>query len=372
MRNERGSALLIVFMFAAIIAIMLYMEMPVAAFEAQRQKEQLLIDRGNEYAHAVKLFVRKTGMYPTSIDQLENTNRMRFLRHRFKDPLTGKDDWRLLHAGPGGMLLDSKVNPINANTQTGSGSSGPSNSIFGSNSSSSFGSNRDTSGDQVQVAQVPQRPPAIAANGGAAGDTSAAGADPTSISPLLAPGQAAQVSNAQPSAPAQASAPTQPGGQPPPQSQSAVQNNPAGVQPGDPNFTPMLRNLLTNPNAPLPQTAASGPFSNSPQMGRIASGGIAGVASIAKGHSIKTVKDQTDYSLWEFYYDPTKDVAAGMPGAIPAAAAPAANSGAAGGNSFTLNSPFTTQPAPNTTAPPPPPSNPPASLPPPNPPPELK
>ncbi len=34
---------------------------------------------------------------------------MRFLRKRFKDPFTGKDDWRLLHAGPGGIIIDSKV-----------------------------------------------------------------------------------------------------------------------------------------------------------------------------------------------------------------------------------------------------------------------
>ena len=39
--RQNGSALLIVFVFAAMIAIMLYKEMPVVAFEAQRQKEQL-------------------------------------------------------------------------------------------------------------------------------------------------------------------------------------------------------------------------------------------------------------------------------------------------------------------------------------------
>ena len=43
------------------------------------------------------------------MEALENTNRMRFLRNRYVDPFTGKDDWRLLHAGPGGIILDSKV-----------------------------------------------------------------------------------------------------------------------------------------------------------------------------------------------------------------------------------------------------------------------
>jgi len=109
MRNEKGSALLIVFVFAAAIAIMLYKEMPVATFEAQRQKEQLLIDRGNEYKRAVKLYVRKFQTFPPSIEALENTNRMRFLRNRYVDPYTGKAEWRLLHAGPGGIIIDSKI-----------------------------------------------------------------------------------------------------------------------------------------------------------------------------------------------------------------------------------------------------------------------
>src|ERR1700740_814584 len=98
---ERGSALLIVFLFAAVLAISLYIEMPSVAFEAKRAKEQLLIDRGTEYAHAVKLFYRKFRSYPASINALENTNRMRFLRHRFKDPITGEENWRLLPARPG-------------------------------------------------------------------------------------------------------------------------------------------------------------------------------------------------------------------------------------------------------------------------------
>ena len=113
--QQKGSALLLVLVFAAVIAIMLYRELPIAAFEAQRQKEELLVSRGNEYKRGVKLFVRKVGRFPSSIDELENTNRMRFLRHRFVDPLTGKDDWRLIHAGPGGIIIDSKVPGTNGN-----------------------------------------------------------------------------------------------------------------------------------------------------------------------------------------------------------------------------------------------------------------
>ena len=145
--GERGSALLIVFVFAAIVLIMLYREMPVAAFEARRQKEELLIDRGNEYKHAIKLYVKKIGQFPPSIDALENTNRMRFLRHKFDDPITGKNDWRLLHAGPNGVIIDSKVQTANAAPGTMPGAnpatqSSAAQSTFGG--SSSFGNNSNT------------------------------------------------------------------------------------------------------------------------------------------------------------------------------------------------------------------------------------
>ncbi len=307
--GERGSALIIVFVFAAVIAIMLYMEMPVAAFEAKRNKEQLLVDRGNEYAHAVKLFVRKFGMYPNSVDQLENTNRMRFLRHKFKDPLTGKDDWRPLHAGPGGQLIDSKVNPIGnplTGNSSGNGSFGSStnsaSSGFGNSGSGSFGSNNAP--PEVVVAPLPQRPPAVSSSGSGGGEVpSASQADQNPTTPLLSPDQAPM--------PGQANGPAsagQPGvGQP-----GAVQ---AGTGTEATNPMQAVRGLLNNPNAATPQAGPGGST-----MGAITSGGFAGVASKAAGHSIKTVNDQSDYSLWEFFYDPTKDpmrgaMGAGQPGA---------------------------------------------------------
>jgi hypothetical protein len=89
--REEGSALLIVFLLAAFAAIMLYKEMPVLVFEAQRQKEQLLVNRGSEYKHAIKLFYVRNHTYPTSLDQLDKFNNVRYIRHRFKDPMTVKD-----------------------------------------------------------------------------------------------------------------------------------------------------------------------------------------------------------------------------------------------------------------------------------------
>src|ERR1019366_7738064 len=112
-RKESGFALLMVFLLAACVAIMLYMEMPRVAFEAERQKELLLIDRGNQFKRAIQVFVTdKTGnpthRYPASIDELESLNNRRYLRRKYVDPMTGKDEWRLIHfSGVPGVFPDS-------------------------------------------------------------------------------------------------------------------------------------------------------------------------------------------------------------------------------------------------------------------------
>jgi len=71
---------------------------------------------------------------------------------------------------------------------------------------------------------------------------------------------------------------------------------------GQPNAAQGLQNLLNGNNTNRP-----GQTPGTATGGTIMSGGIAGVASIAKGISIKTINDQTKYPLWEFYYDPSQD-----------------------------------------------------------------
>ena len=117
-RAESGYAMLLVFLMAALIAIALYSELPRVAFEAQRTKEQLLIERGEQYKRAIQLFVRKMSRYPATIEELENTNNVRFLRKRYIDPMTGKDKWRLIHIN-GGVLTDSIVPKQNPNAPPG-------------------------------------------------------------------------------------------------------------------------------------------------------------------------------------------------------------------------------------------------------------
>ena len=44
-KDQGGYALLMIFLMAAIVALMLYQQLPRVAFESEREKEQLLIDR---------------------------------------------------------------------------------------------------------------------------------------------------------------------------------------------------------------------------------------------------------------------------------------------------------------------------------------
>jgi hypothetical protein len=86
----------------------MYQELPRAAFESARDKEQLLMDRGNQYKRAIQVFYAVNKRYPQEIKDLENTNDKRFLRRRYIDPMTGQDEWRLIHTN-GSFLTDSLV-----------------------------------------------------------------------------------------------------------------------------------------------------------------------------------------------------------------------------------------------------------------------
>ncbi|MFB3916561.1 MAG: hypothetical protein ACE14M_07520 [Terriglobales bacterium] len=88
--GERGYILLTLVLFSVLMLIALATEAPNMAAQARHEREDELIHRGVQYARAVKRYYRKFGAYPASLEQLEETNKMRFLRRRYLDPFTGK------------------------------------------------------------------------------------------------------------------------------------------------------------------------------------------------------------------------------------------------------------------------------------------
>ena len=97
-RSEHGYILLMLMLFIALLAIAAGAVAPTIAFRVKRDREEEMIHRGVQYSRAIRRYVKKTGRYPARLEELENTNNIRFLRKRYKDPVTGKD-FKLLHVG---------------------------------------------------------------------------------------------------------------------------------------------------------------------------------------------------------------------------------------------------------------------------------
>ncbi len=161
----------------ALITIGLLAVLPDLRQQVQRDREEELRHRGNSYMRAIQHFYKKFGRYPSRVEELENTNNIRFLRKRYTDPMsrdpkTGKEkDFKLLHqqdvalnngpvlpgqngpGGPGGLpspggTTPGGLNPLGAQTgglqQT--GAAGGQTSASGDSGNTSTG-NSDASGN---------------------------------------------------------------------------------------------------------------------------------------------------------------------------------------------------------------------------------
>lgn len=149
-QGQRGFALLLVFAMAAVVAITLYMQLPRVAFEAQRDRETILVQRGEEYKRAIELYVRKNNRYPARIEDLEREQDVRYLRRRYKDPLSGKDDWRLIHINAAGQLEDSLVKKAKTDADAKTNSTATAEELTGDeNIAENIAIARQRSGDQV-------------------------------------------------------------------------------------------------------------------------------------------------------------------------------------------------------------------------------
>jgi type II secretory pathway pseudopilin PulG len=106
-QGNRGYAMAALLVGLSVMAVLMSMLLPVWTTMAKREKEAELIFRGNQYARAIGLFQRKfANTPPPTIDVLVE---QRFLRKKYKDPITN-DDFQPLYAnqamtpgGPGGQ-----------------------------------------------------------------------------------------------------------------------------------------------------------------------------------------------------------------------------------------------------------------------------
>jgi type II secretory pathway pseudopilin PulG len=101
MERHEEQGFMLVGLIVAIFFVLLALSVaaPRMAQELRREREVEAVHRGNQYVRAIRLYYRKLGHYPGSMEQLEKTNNIRFLRQQYVDPMTGKADWRLIKVG---------------------------------------------------------------------------------------------------------------------------------------------------------------------------------------------------------------------------------------------------------------------------------
>lgn len=95
----------------SVMAVLMSAAMPVWSQLVKREKEEELIWRGQQYARAIGLFQRKfANTFPPNVDVLVE---QRFLRRKYKDPITGEDFQVIPVTGmpPGAVLPPGTVRP---------------------------------------------------------------------------------------------------------------------------------------------------------------------------------------------------------------------------------------------------------------------
>ena len=101
--GDRGFLMVALLIAMAVVAIWMTAALPSWRQQAQREKEEELIFRGEQYAMAIALFqFKNNNVPPPDIDILVS---QRFLRKKWKDPVTGCD---FLPQGPG--VITSALN----------------------------------------------------------------------------------------------------------------------------------------------------------------------------------------------------------------------------------------------------------------------
>ena len=97
--SEEGYMLIAVMFMLAILLIAMSVAVPKISKQIQRDREVETMRRGKQYVRGIRMYYKKFGAYPTSVDALVQTNQIRFLRKKYIDPTTGKDEWKLIHFG---------------------------------------------------------------------------------------------------------------------------------------------------------------------------------------------------------------------------------------------------------------------------------
>jgi len=246
-QNEHGYVLLTLLLIIALMIIATAAILPSITFNIRRDREEEMIHRGVQYSRAIRAYYKKLGRYPTKLEDLESSNNMRFLRKRYKDPITNQD-FKLLHFGEVKMTFGAGIGGGGINGATSLNGQQP------------FGAQPPAGGN-------PAGSGFLNSGGGLAGSQNAYG-------------QNQNPAGGGPNAPAGGDENSGDAGQP--------QQSPNG-----------------SPQNPQEHPGVTG----QDQLGQTTFGGgpIVGVVSASKKDSIREFNHKKKYKEWQFIYDPATD-----------------------------------------------------------------
>jgi type II secretory pathway pseudopilin PulG len=185
--SEEGYTILLVIFLLAVLILAISVAVPRVTRSIQRDREVETMERGEQYIRAIRLYYRKFGAYPPSVDALVKTNNIRFLRKKYVDPTTGKEEWKAIQFGQNKAptVMGFFGQPMAGSTLAGIGSSGG-NTITGASSlGSSFMSSGSSSSDSTSAtgsASGTSDNSAAASTASASGTTGSTGSGSSSIS----------------------------------------------------------------------------------------------------------------------------------------------------------------------------------------------
>jgi type II secretory pathway pseudopilin PulG len=240
--------LVAVMFLLAILVISMSIAAPIIKKQIQHDREIETMHRGKQYIRAIRMYYKKFGAYPPNIDALVKTNQIRFLRKKYIDPTTGKDEWKIIHVGQNKVPTAWGFfgQPLTGTTMAGTGPGGA-----------------------VGLGQSALGQNGLNGNSGALGATGT-GVSTTGSTDPNAPTGGSNGNNG-----------------------STDPNNPSGTDSGTgTNGT----SGTTSPGAPGTGTGLSGTT--------FGGGGIIGVSPNSPKQSILVLHKKNHYNEWEFVYDP--------------------------------------------------------------------
>jgi type II secretory pathway pseudopilin PulG len=251
-RDQDGFALIGLVVAIFLVLLVLAVAAPRVAQDLRREREVEAVHRANQYVRAIRLFYLKSGgRYPGSVEQLEKTNNVRFLRQKYVDPMTGQSDWRLIHVGEAKTTVKGFFGqPLAGLATTGLGSAAGI-------------ASPGATGAGATGASTPGSTSASSIFGGLS--SSPTSSSPTSSSPTSSP---------------TSSSPTSP--------TSSTSSFPTS----------------SSTSSTTSSSSSSGVSSQSATDFKGGGAPFIGIGSAAGGNSILELNEQTTYQTWEFIYDP--------------------------------------------------------------------